>query len=170
MLAPLLVVAALANPAAWPPRLAAYVAAVEAGDPSLAPRLVSICERESNCLPLGAHPIDAHLSRRGWRSQVRLGHLDPSCQPYQAGGWATRGAWGLSAASHWPHLPPCYQPQILDIPLVSARVAAGKLGRCKSFARGWCHSVPGRVDARMLALAELVLDITRGLDRVTVAP
>lgn len=156
MLPALLLIATLANPANWPPVLAAHVVGLEHGSQDTTGRLVAICERESNCAAIGAHPLDAHLSRRGWRSQVRLGHLDASCQPYQPGAWATRGAWGLSAASHHQFLPPCYHPEALDAPIVSARVAARKLARCRTFARGWCHSRRDGAERRWFAVAAVV--------------
>jgi hypothetical protein len=89
------------------------------------------------------HAVDSHLSAGGWRGQVKLGHLDRECQPYERGAWATRGPWGLSAASHWAYLPRCYQPAVLDVPLVSAWVAARVYAaRCQGRRRadrpGWC--------------------------------
>jgi hypothetical protein len=90
-----------------------------------------VCLREFNCQRIGVHRGDAGGSRSGWLGQVALGHLDPACQPYKRGAWATRGPFGLSAASHWQFLPDCYEPEVLDVPLISARVAAKKyLARC----------------------------------------
>lgn len=126
------------------PVQAAYIAAWEIGRLDIAPALVAICDRESDCKNIGAHEIDAHLSGHGWRSQTRMGHLNKECQPYVRGGWATRGAFGLSAASHWEYLPECYSPDVLDSPLVSARVSAEKyLKRCdrktgKKKDNSWC--------------------------------
>lgn len=128
------------------PGTAAVIAAVLHGRPDLADDLRRVCERESRCQPIGVHEIDAHLSRGGWRGQVALGHLTAACQPASAGetrpgardGWATRGAWGLSAASHWEYLPDCYPPQILDVPIVSAWIAVQKLERCEVERSGWC--------------------------------
>ena len=130
----------------WHPPFAARVAAMINGRPDIVPALVGICWRESRCRPIGVHDIDAHLSARGWWGQRRLGHIDPSCQPYGRGGWGTRGAWGLSAASHWSYLPRCYRPEIFDVPLVSALVAARKYVRaCEPRARSkWCVSAAGR--------------------------
>jgi len=131
---------ALALLLSWHPPYAARLASVLTGRPDLAPVLVRICRRESRCRPIGVHDIDAHLSARGWWGQRRLGHIDPSCQPYGRGGWGTRGAWGLSAASHWHYLPRCYRPEILDYPLVSALVAARKYAaECEPRPRSrWC--------------------------------
>ena len=123
------------------PRLSARLVAAVMGRPDLADRLIKVCERETGCRPFGVHPRDAHRSRLGWRGQVALGHLDPACQPYLPGQWATRGAFGVSAASAWPDLPACYHPAILDVTLVSAVVALRRWQRvCEDPARrdGWC--------------------------------
>jgi len=131
-----------------PPVPAAHVAAWLVGSPEIAPALVSICHRESRCQPLGVHDIDAHISPRAYWGQVRLGHLRRVCQRHgrTRGRWSTRGAFGLQAASHWQYLPPCYQPEMLDVPLVAALVAAHKYrARCtapKARRRGWCHTGP----------------------------
>lgn len=115
------------------------------GRSDLADDLHAICYRESRCRAIQVHEIDRHLSRNGWVGQVRLGHLNPKCQPYEDGQWATRGAFGLSAASHWAYLFPCYPPQILDIPLVSALVAVAKYEKqCLKTRKGWCR-VPRKV-------------------------
>lgn len=129
-----------------PPETAAVLAAVLVGEPGIADDLIAICRRESRCLALGVHEVDANLSAREYWGQVRLGHLDRGCQPYGGGGWATRGAWGLSAGAHWAYLPACYRPELLDVPLVSAVVAARRyVRRCLPVrSRGWC-SVPGPV-------------------------
>ena len=123
-----------------PPRPAAHVAAWAVGEPSIASALLAICHRESRCKPIRVHHGDDDGSRGAWLYQTRVGHLDPQCQPYGRGGWATRGAWGLSAASHWQFLPDCYQPQILDVPIVSAYVAARKyLSVCVPLrSSSWC--------------------------------
>ena len=125
-------------------------------------RLRGICWRESGCSTIAAHEIDAWGSRRGWRSQVRLGHLDASCQPYEPKAWATRGAWGLSAASHWAYLPACYLPHWLDVPLVSAIVAVRKWrarcvrgGRLASDRPGWCRARPRASGAKAARASSL---------------
>ena len=118
------------------PSSAAHVAAWVYDVPAEA--LLRVCHRESRCTAVGEHRIDAHLSTASYWGQVRLGHLDPRCQ--DPGGWATRGAWGLNASAHWQYLPPCYQPQWLDVPIVSAVVAAQKWERvCRGKRRRrWC--------------------------------
>lgn len=132
-----MIAAVLGTLLSLPPVPAAHVAAAAWGVPAHA--LLRICDRESRCQPVSVHADDAHLSRRGWLSQVRLGHLRPWCQPY-APGWAARGAWGLSAASHHRALPPCYPAAVLDWPIVSAFVAARKWAlECEGRrAAAWC--------------------------------
>ena len=124
------------------PSASAGLVALLMGRPEIADDLRAICHRESRCTAKRVHERDAWVSDREWAGQVRLGHLDPSCQPWAPGAWATRGAWGLSAGAHWAYLPPCYPPQILDIPIVSAIVAAQKyIKRClpKRKTKGWCR-------------------------------
>ncbi len=144
---------------------AAYIAAVEIGRPEIAPALVAVCMRESNCTKMGAHDIDAHLSLGGYFGQVKLGNLNRECQPYVRGGWATRGAFGLSAASHWEYLPECYQPWVLDDNLISARVAALKyVRRCvgKKPKNSWCPNPKkiGSVDPEKVEWAHRFLNYT----------
>ena len=130
-----------------PPVPAAHVAAWLNGRPDLVDRLVRICKRESRCKVIGLHSKDATLDPSdGWSGQVRLEHLEPWCQPYRPDTWSTRGAWGLSAASHWHYLPRCYQPEVLDVPLVSAWVATRKLmtGCPRKGWGGWCGPKPRR--------------------------
>ena len=110
--------------------------------PEVGDDLERICWRESRCqADVGIHVRDSYLSRGAWLGQVRLGHLDPECQPYSDGMWATRGPHGLSAAAHWQYLPACYQPAWMDNVWVSSWVAARKHARkcgagCDSIV--WC--------------------------------
>lgn len=129
----------LAALATLDPVEAAHAAAAIAGRPDLADDLVRVCMRESRCERVGIHARDAWLSASSWGGQVQLGHLDPDCQP-RGRGWATRGAWGLNAAAHWPYLPACYPAAVLDVPIVSAMVAVRKLIRhCEGRRRvSWC--------------------------------
>lgn len=112
------------------PVTAAHLAAHITGQPkpdAAGHRLAAICHRESRCTAMGVHVLGAYVSEPEYHGQVRLGHLDPTCQGNTpVGRWGPRGAWGLSAASHWRYLPACYQPEILDQTLVSAIVAARK--------------------------------------------
>lgn len=119
-------------------KLVAFIVSVLYGRPDLYAPLIEVCQRESRCTLVGTHQIDAHLSNREWYGQVHWGHLDPACQPRDyPGGWATRGAFGLSAGAHWAYLWPCYTPDALDNPFVSAWVAIRKLEkRCPG--QGWC--------------------------------
>ena len=118
------------------PTQSAHLASWLTGHPERASALLRVCARESRCRRVGVHERDAWVSGGSWRSQVRLGHLRPSCQAHHPGQWATRGAWGLNAAAHWQFLPRCYQPHWLDVPLVSALVASQKLNRCPG--SRWC--------------------------------
>lgn len=124
------------------PVQSSHVVAIWHGRPELALQLQRVCRRESRCQAIGIHAIDAHLSARAYWGQVQLGHLRRVCQAHGSdfGRWGTRGAFGLQAAAHWPYLPVCYQPEALDVPLVSAFVAASKWLRvCDRRRRsGWC--------------------------------
>ena len=126
------------------PKAANLVAALGFGRPDLVDDLNEICERESKCMAVGMHTGDAKYSNPEWRGQVAIGHLDPTCQPRNVpGGWATRGAHGLSAGTHWYLMWECYDPRMFDIPIVSAWVAMRKYEReCepkrKHRIRGWC--------------------------------
>lgn len=121
------------------PAQAAQTAAEMVGRPDIAPALIRVCYRESRCKRLGIHARDAKYSTPGYWGQVSLGHINRACQPW-ALGWATRGAFGLSASAHWEYLPACYDPATLDLPIVSAMVAAKKyLRRCDGGrTRMWC--------------------------------
>ena len=139
------------------PKIAAILASIYIGRPDLADDLVDICQRESKCLPIKTHNIDAHISSSEWHGQTRLGttyrergvenmHLDKRCQKKKAsGGWATHGPWGISAGAHWNYLPPCYQPEDVDNIYISALVSARKYERecwetnTKHLRRGWCR-------------------------------
>lgn len=109
------------------PKDAAHIVTWLTNKPEIYDGLISICMRESRCEAVGVHQIDAHLSPRSYWGQVRLGHLDRTCQKHgYEGRWSTRGPWGLNAASHWQFFYDCYQPELLDYPLISAWVATKK--------------------------------------------
>jgi len=124
------------------PKVVAYVITLLLGRPDIADDLISICNRESRCTLVETHKIDKHISNSEWHGQVKLGHLDPECQPRKAkGGWATHGPWGLSAGAHWRWVPPCYQPEAFNNPYVSGYVAARKyIIQCwqPGKKKGWC--------------------------------
>jgi hypothetical protein len=130
------------------PKIVAYIIMLFLGRPDLADDLIAICDRESRCTLIGAHKIDAHISNKEWFSQVKLEHIDPSCQERKAkGGWATHGPWGLSAGAHWKHVPPCYKPKNFDNPYISGLIAGRKyIRKCWGLDQrsGWCH-VPKKV-------------------------
>lgn len=121
-------------------KIAAILISYLFGRVDIAPELIRICKRESRCSSVGVHARDAHLSATSYWGQVRLGHLDRSCQAYVRKGWATRGPWGLSAAAHWQYMPACYRPEWFDFALVSAVVAVRKYLRHCDGQRGrrWC--------------------------------
>jgi hypothetical protein len=123
-----------------PPKPSAWVASLIVRRPDIAAPLIRICERESKCNRISIHERDAHISPKEYWGQVSWGHLDRSCQKYSPDGWATRGAFGLSAGAHWHYMPRCYQPEWFDIPLVSAIVSAQKyIKSCdKRRKRRWC--------------------------------
>lgn len=149
----------LSPPAAgrWALRAVGFDPAIRDGRRDLGEQLERISYRESiggrgpreteadawrRSAGVGIHVRDAAASRRVWRKMVRRGELEPSCQPYVDGAWATRGPWGLMAALHARWMPACFEPHWFDIPLVSALVAARKyLEQCEPAPRprsGWC--------------------------------
>lgn len=106
------------------PWTAAHVGAALAGRPEWGPDLVRIARRESQLRAIGIHPGDAGNSRSVWLAAVRVGWLDPQCQPYERGAWSTRGVAGTMAAFTLHHLRvPCLPPWVLDVPLVAAVAA-----------------------------------------------
>lgn len=69
---------------------------------------------------------------------VRVCRRESRCQP-GPGGWATRGARGLSAAAHAHRLPPCAPAWVHDVPIVQAIVAERKFEReCEPARSRWC--------------------------------
>lgn len=139
------------------PKMAALIASLHIGRPDLADDLVDICMRESRCTKVEAHEIDAHISDNEWYGQTKIGrrfrkkgvedrHLDSRCQKRNAeGGWATHGPWGTSAGTHWPYMPPCYQPSDIDEVYNAALLAARKYERecwgtnTRHSIQGWCR-------------------------------
>lgn len=134
------------------PEQAAYQTAMRWDVPQLVEPLIRICRRESagygtgHCKALGVHEGDAGNSRRVWRRAVERGLLNAWCQPYDHRQYSTRGAWGLMAAYNLHYLDmPCLPPWVLDVPVISAEIAARKLWKICSrpkhrrirAARGW---------------------------------
>jgi len=123
------------------PKGSAVLAANFIDRPEIASGLIEICKRESRCKPIKIHAIDSWAASRVYDKQVSRGVLNPACQ-HKAQGWSTRGAFGLIAAYHMHYLPsiPCVPPQVFDVPLISAIVAAKKYERiCLKVARNaWC--------------------------------
>lgn len=116
-------------------RVATVAGAVLAGRPGEADRLLEIARRESGMALVGVHELDSRWSRR----------VRPSTCDVHRGGWSTRGSHGQMAAYAMAYLPKWLRcsPWVLDIPLVSAWVAARRVTspRCRSVAR--CRSWAG---------------------------
>lgn len=109
------------------PRTAAHVAAQ--GDEWVELELTRICWRESRCTAIGVHAVDSRYDGTVWAKAVGVGWLDSACQG-DGQNWSTRGPWGLMAAFHIRRVGiPCLPAAVLDVPLVSALVAADKLRR-----------------------------------------
>jgi len=106
----------------------AHLASRVVGEPGMEVELLRICRRESRCQRVGIHAVDAWASPRVYTRAVEAGWVSPGCQPYQPGEWSSRGAWGLMAAYNlkWAGVQ-CLPPLALDVPLVSAVIAARKL-------------------------------------------
>jgi hypothetical protein len=106
------------------PRFAIPIGATLAGHPEWAPELERICARESNLRPIGVHPEDAGRSLAVWREAVRVGNVDPTCQPHEHHAWSTRGIAGVMAGFTLHHVGvPCLPPWVLDLPIVNAYAA-----------------------------------------------
>lgn len=116
------------------PQLANDVGAHAAGHPEYAPEIFRICRRESwGCRRIGVHV--GHVAR-----------LPPSV--FVAAG--PRGPHGHVPGHALKHLPRCTPPAALDVPLVSAYVAARRLEELASRyrrrspaarAHAWRHGV-----------------------------
>lgn len=110
------------------PRLSAHAVALVTG--ASANELVAICWRESRCRAVTTHAIDQRHGARAYARAVDRGLLDPERCLWHARGdarrWSTRGAWGHLAAYAVPYLG-CVPPWVLDLPIVSAWVAARRL-------------------------------------------
>jgi hypothetical protein len=108
------------------PASASVVAGNLVGDAHLATELVAICDRESNCEPVGLHERDQWAGSIMYRKALRVGWLDLRC-PFHLGDstrFSVRGPHGMSAAYTLRFLGACLPPEILDVPIVSALAAA----------------------------------------------
>jgi len=116
-----------------PPEPATRAGAAMAGRPDLARELVDICRRESpgnDCATLvGSHPPTANRARAMYRKAIQRGWL-ATCPLNTASDTAdqdrfgVRGAHGLSAAYSLWHIGDCLAPEVLDVPFLSAVIAA----------------------------------------------
>lgn len=127
------------------------------GEPELTGELVRTCRRESHCRLVGAHPADAWAGRLMQRKALAVGWLDRRCRHHtgRAERYSTRGVHGLAAAYSLRYLDACVPPEVLDVPLVSAMVAARRAraqckghGACTPEARHRLWAGARRFDAR----------------------
>ena len=137
------------------PGLANEAGAHAAGRADLAHEVYLICWRESwGCRRIGVHV--GHVARRSASifeaAARRSGALDASCWAHDvdAAEWGPRGPHGHVPAHALRHLPRCSPPRILDVPAVSAYVAAVRLAELesryrrrtpKSRSHAWRHGV-----------------------------
>ena len=94
--------------------------------------LRTICNRESpQCSAVGIHAGDSVWSHRVHSRAVAVGILRPATCIWHSRGngqrWSTRGAFGMMAAYSMQYLSICAPPEVLDIPIVSAYIAAKRL-------------------------------------------
>jgi hypothetical protein len=116
-----------------PPEPATRAGAAMAGRPDLAGELVDICRRESpghDCATrVGSHPPAANLARAMYRKAVKRGWLatcalNTAADTTDQDRFGVRGAHGLSAAYSLWHIGDCLAPETLDVPFLSAVIAA----------------------------------------------
>ena len=132
------------------PAPAARAVAEVRGIPEAAPALIEICRRESRCSRVGLHARDAWISPIAYRRAVKARRLRPWCQPPDAVAWGSRGAWGLVAAYHVGFIAPCLPAEVLDVPIVSAWIAATKIKKICSNPDPprWDRRWVGKIDRR----------------------
>ena len=107
---------------------AAPVAARLAGARWTARHVKATARRESRCKPVTVHQGDVWAAERMARKARKVGWLT-ECQ---SGYMGVRGSHGLSAAYSLRFLPPCTDPEALDVPVVSAYAAARRMhAACK---------------------------------------
>ena len=136
-------------------QLANDVGAYAAGRPEYAPEIFRICRRESwGCRRIGVHV--GHVARLPPSVFVaaarRSGVFDGGCWTHRVAAveWGPRGPHGHVPGHALKHLPRCTPPAALDVPLVSAYVAARRLEELASRyrrrspaarAHAWRHGV-----------------------------
>ena len=126
----LILVASFMRVASLEPMDAArYAAGLEVKHPAkLTARLRSIAHRESRGKRIGKHKRDEGWAERMYRKALRRGILPECHRGKDPARYGVRGAWGLSAAYNLRYLPdPCAEPELLNIPAASARIAAIKM-------------------------------------------
>lgn len=115
-----------------PPEPATRAGAAMVGRADLADELVHICRREAGpaCAErVGLHPPDANPAKGMYRKAVEKGWLgtcplNTAQDPDDRERFGVRGVHGLSAAYSLWHLGPCLAPETLDVPFLSAVIAA----------------------------------------------
>ncbi len=116
-----------------PPEPATRAGAAMAGRSDLAGELVAICRREAPggaCeLTVGAHEADRKAAAGMYRKAVTMGWLgtcalNTALDARDRERFGVRGVHGLSAAYSLWHLGPCHAPELLDVPFISAVIAA----------------------------------------------
>jgi len=116
-----------------PPEPATRAGAAMAGRSDLADELVAICRREAPggaCREtVGAHPPDLGAAAGMYRKAVQKGWLgtcalNTAVDAADRERFGVRGVHGLSAAYSLWHLGPCLAPELLDLPFLSAVIAA----------------------------------------------
>lgn len=128
----LLVLGALAAP---PSPAVARAGANLAGAPWAAEELHRVGYAESRNKALGVHKGPNAPGRVFYFAAQRAGWLT-DCNPRAPEEWGPRGTYGLVAAYHVRHLGECVAPEALDIPLVSAYLAARAWEELRR--RGFC--------------------------------
>lgn len=118
------------------PRQAARVGAHLAGQGHLTRELQGICRRESRCNAIGIHEIDREYGPLMYKKAHLVNWLYSWC-PFHRGDperFGVRGSFGLSAAYSLRFLPGCWPPEVMDIPIVSAYLAAKRAeNQCKKY-------------------------------------
>jgi hypothetical protein len=116
-----------------PPEPATRAGAAMAGRSDLAGELVAICRREAPggaCeLTIEAHETDREAAAGMYRKAVTKGWLgtcalNTALDARDRERFGVRGVHGLSAAYSLWHLGPCLAPELLDVPFLSAVIAA----------------------------------------------